>query len=179
MELNSKGLHQSSGKEKESCCLLFRSSTKREIRQLHVFCLATTAGKCTKKRDALAKLLFCLSKPIAFLPFSLPSPSLLRKLPIRGVYTREKPRLTLAAAYIRRERNHLHVYEYGLRKMGTALVNGSHLSSRQDRSIDDVVCFCASGNFQQWLERRKCERIGFGQENRHILHCSFRFNLIF
>ena len=36
MELNSKGLHQSSGKEKESCCLLFSSSTKREIRQFHV-----------------------------------------------------------------------------------------------------------------------------------------------
>ena len=36
MELNSKGLHQSSGKEKESCCLLFPSSTKREIRQFHV-----------------------------------------------------------------------------------------------------------------------------------------------
>ena len=32
---------------------------------------------------------------------------------IRAVYTREnKPLLTLAAAYIRRERNHL--YEYGL-----------------------------------------------------------------
>ena len=36
VELNSKGLHQSSGKEKESCCLLFPSSTKREIRQFHV-----------------------------------------------------------------------------------------------------------------------------------------------
>ena len=33
-----------------------------------------TAKKCTKKRDARAKL-FCQSKPIAFLPFSLPSPS--------------------------------------------------------------------------------------------------------
>ena len=32
---------------------------------------------------------------------------------IRAVYTKEnKPRLTLAAAYIRRKRNHL--YEYGL-----------------------------------------------------------------
>ena len=32
---------------------------------------------------------------------------------IKAVYTRaNKPRLTLAAAYIRRERNHL--YEYGL-----------------------------------------------------------------
>ena len=36
LTLNSKGLHQSSGKEKESCRLLFPSSTKREIRQFHV-----------------------------------------------------------------------------------------------------------------------------------------------
>ena len=36
LELNSKGLHQSSGKEKESCCLLAPSSTKREIRHFHV-----------------------------------------------------------------------------------------------------------------------------------------------
>ena len=36
LELNSKGQHQSSGKEKESCCLVFPSSTKREIRQFHV-----------------------------------------------------------------------------------------------------------------------------------------------
>ena len=41
-----------------------------------------TAKKCTKKRDARAKLLFCQSKPIAFLPFSLTSPSSLLKLPI-------------------------------------------------------------------------------------------------
>ena len=40
---------------------------------------ATTAEKCTKKRDARAKLLFCLSKPIAFLPFPLPAPSSLHK----------------------------------------------------------------------------------------------------
>ena len=74
LELNSKGLHQSSGKEKESFCLLFPSSTKREIRQFR----ATTVEKCTKKRDARAKLLFDLSKPIAFLPLSLTSPSSLR-----------------------------------------------------------------------------------------------------
>ena len=36
LELNSKGLYQSSGKEKQCCCLLFPSSTKREIRQFHV-----------------------------------------------------------------------------------------------------------------------------------------------
>ena len=35
-ELNSKGLYQSSGKEKESCCLRFPSLTKREIRHFHV-----------------------------------------------------------------------------------------------------------------------------------------------
>ena len=36
LELNSKGLYQSSGKEKESCCLRFPSLTKPEIRHFHV-----------------------------------------------------------------------------------------------------------------------------------------------
>ena len=36
LELNSKGLYQSSGKEKESFFLVFPSSTKREIRHFHV-----------------------------------------------------------------------------------------------------------------------------------------------
>ena len=36
LELNSEGLHQNSGKEKESCCLVFPSSTKREISHFHV-----------------------------------------------------------------------------------------------------------------------------------------------
>ena len=40
-----------------------------------------TAKKCTKKRDARAKSLFCQSKPIAFLPFLLTSPSSLLKNP--------------------------------------------------------------------------------------------------
>ena len=35
LELNSKGLHQSSGKEKGSCCLVLPSPTKREIRHFH------------------------------------------------------------------------------------------------------------------------------------------------
>ena len=43
---------------------------------------AATAKKCTKKRDARAKLLFCQSKPIAFLSFLFTSPSSLLKLPI-------------------------------------------------------------------------------------------------
>ena len=36
LELNSKGLYQSSRKEKESCCLVFPFSTKREIRHVHL-----------------------------------------------------------------------------------------------------------------------------------------------
>ena len=36
LELNSKGLYQSSGKEKESCCLVFPFYTKREIKHFHV-----------------------------------------------------------------------------------------------------------------------------------------------
>ena len=59
LELNSKGLYQSSGKEKESCCLVLPSSTKREIRYFHLVGRATTVEKCTKKRDAGAKLLSC------------------------------------------------------------------------------------------------------------------------
>ena len=35
-EADSKGLYQSSAKEKESCCLVFPSSTSREIRHFHV-----------------------------------------------------------------------------------------------------------------------------------------------
>ena len=58
-ELNSKGLHQSSGKEKESCCLLLPSSPKREIRQNHVVVVQRRQRTVQKKRDARAKLLFC------------------------------------------------------------------------------------------------------------------------
>ena len=35
-EADSKGLYQSSAKEKESCCLVFQSPTNREIRHFHV-----------------------------------------------------------------------------------------------------------------------------------------------
>ena len=88
LELNCKGLHQSSGKEKESCCLVF---SPRKIVALSRRSRALTAKKCTKKRDA--KLLLSQSKPMAVLPFSLPPLSLLRKLPIfswPGVRGREK-----------------------------------------------------------------------------------------
>ena len=36
LKLNSKGQYQSSGKEKESCCLRFPSLTKPEIKHFHV-----------------------------------------------------------------------------------------------------------------------------------------------
>ena len=36
LELNSERLHQSSGKEKESCCFVFLSSTKRGISHFHI-----------------------------------------------------------------------------------------------------------------------------------------------
>ena len=63
-------LYQSSGKEKESLCAVFKSSTKHENKHFHVinYVVVVTAKKCTKKRDAHGKLLFCqyISKPIAF-----------------------------------------------------------------------------------------------------------------
>ena len=72
LELNSKRLYQSSGKEKESQCLVFTSSTKREIRhmlhyvivmqqrQMRVSSNAIQVQEMYKKGDARAQLLFCL-----------------------------------------------------------------------------------------------------------------------
>ena len=59
---------------------MFMSSPKREIRHFH----DVVGQKCTKKGDAHAKVFVSLNKfkPIAFLQFSLPLPSLLLKLPI-------------------------------------------------------------------------------------------------
>ena len=79
--LNSKRLSRSSGKEKESACLGFTSSSQREIRHFHVVVVQRRQRKVQNVRDARAKLLFCLSNPIALLPFSLASPSSLLKLP--------------------------------------------------------------------------------------------------
>ena len=61
---------------------------------------AITPTKCTKKRDARAKLLFCQSKPIAFLQFSLASPSSLLKLPTITV----QGRLELGVNNLRRKK---------------------------------------------------------------------------
>ena len=81
LELNSKGLYQSSRNEKEkllSCVLVLDKTRNYAVSRRS---RATKAKKCTKKRDARAKLFFRQSKPILFLPFLLPSPSSLLKLP--------------------------------------------------------------------------------------------------
>ena len=46
--MNSKGLDQNSGKEKESRSLVFTSSTKREIGQFHVVVVQRRQGKVQK-----------------------------------------------------------------------------------------------------------------------------------
>ena len=51
-----------------------------------------------------------------------------------GPFIREK----ISRGLHRTQRNHL--YEYGLHKTRTARINGSRLSSRPDRSNDDVGC---------------------------------------
>ena len=80
LELNSKRLYRSSGKDKESRCLEFTSFTKRIIMRFLVVVVPWRQGNCTKKRDARTDLLFCQSKPISFLPFSLTSASSLLTL---------------------------------------------------------------------------------------------------
>ena len=67
--LNPKGPYLSLEKEKENFCVVITYSTKREseIKKVSSRSRATTARKCTKRRDARTKLFFCQSKPIAFL----------------------------------------------------------------------------------------------------------------
>ena len=65
LEFNSSGPCPSSGREIKFPRCLFTYSIKREIRHFHVVVVQKRAKKCTEKRDALAKLLFCL-KPIVF-----------------------------------------------------------------------------------------------------------------
>ena len=90
LELNSQRLHRSSEKEKESCCLEFTSSTKREINYFHIVVVQWRQwNKCTKRHDARAKLLFCQSNPFAFLPLSLTSMKSLFKLPNKCHFMKE------------------------------------------------------------------------------------------
>ena len=67
-------------KRKFLCCV--HRVHKAGARNVSCYRRAMTATKCTKKRDARAKLLPCQSKPVVFLPFLFSSPSLLVKLPL-------------------------------------------------------------------------------------------------
>ena len=53
---------------------------------------ATTAKKCTKKAWCTCKVVVLLIKPVAFLPFSLPSTSSLLKLPNKEFWQRRQRR---------------------------------------------------------------------------------------
>ena len=69
LELNSKRLFRSSGKEKERRVVI-TSSTKREIWYVHVVVVQCRQRNMETKRAERAKFLFCQSKPIVLLPFS-------------------------------------------------------------------------------------------------------------
>ena len=64
-ELNLKDCIKVQEKKKKVVVFCFPSLTKREIRQFHVV-VVPRRQRNVQKRDVRAKLLFCLSKPIAF-----------------------------------------------------------------------------------------------------------------
>ena len=67
LELNSKGLYQSSLRKRKGKLLSFVPVLNKTWNEALSHCSrATTAKKCTKKQDASAKLLFCQSNPLAF-----------------------------------------------------------------------------------------------------------------
>ena len=83
MELNSQGLYQSSGKGKESCCLVLPSCTKRKLRYFHA---VVVQRRPRNAQDSVMHVQSCCFAKktylIFFLSFSLPLPSSLRpKLP--------------------------------------------------------------------------------------------------
>ena len=65
--------------------LCLRSSQNVKLLRFSRRCRAVTVKKFIKKLDALAELLFCQSKLIAFLPFSLMSLSPLLKAPYNTI----------------------------------------------------------------------------------------------
>ena len=68
LELNAKGLYQSSGREKEHRCLVFPSSTKREFRHLHV-AVVQRRQRNVQKSVMHGQLVVLLIKPIYFIYF--------------------------------------------------------------------------------------------------------------
>ena len=79
-ELSSEGLYQSSRKEKESCCPVFLSSTKRETRHFHVVVVQRRLRNVQKSVMYVQSCCFA-NLNLFHLPFLLPSPSSLLKLP--------------------------------------------------------------------------------------------------
>ena len=77
-----------------------------------------------------------------------------------------------AAAYIKTRKEPV-IRGNGLHETRTACI-GSQLSWRSDRSNDDVVFLVPRVIFNNGSSEP-----GFGQENRHILQCLFRFKLLF
>ena len=61
LELNFKGLYQSSGKEKESCCRVVPSSTKREVGHFHAVVVQRRLRNVQKSAMQVQELLFCQS----------------------------------------------------------------------------------------------------------------------
>ena len=61
---SSKGLYQSSGKEKESCCLVFPSTTKREFRHFHVVVVKRRQRNAHKKH--VQSCCFANLNPLSF-----------------------------------------------------------------------------------------------------------------
>ena len=64
-------LYQSSGKETESRCLVFASSTEREIRHFRVVVVQQRRQRNVQKAWCTCKVVVCQSEPVAFLPSSL------------------------------------------------------------------------------------------------------------
>ena len=81
LKLNFKWPYSSSEREIKFRRCLFTSPLKREIRHFSRRSRAKTGKKCTKKRDARAKLLFAYKTFWFFFTFSLPSASLDLKVP--------------------------------------------------------------------------------------------------
>ena len=93
LELNSKRLCQSSGKENDSRGLTFMSSNKSELRHYHVVVVQWQQRNVQKSVMHGKSCCFAMYKPIAFFPFSLPSPSWLLKFP--NVLTRPTEKCVL------------------------------------------------------------------------------------
>ena len=94
LELNSKRLCQSSGKENDSRGLTLTSSNKSELRHYHVVVVQWQQRNVQKSVIHGKSCCFAMYKPIAFFLFSLPSPSWLLKPP--NVSTRQTEKCVLA-----------------------------------------------------------------------------------